>query len=66
MVQQRDAKDQTKRIYVAIFLTALVLRLAYCFYLQKFMWGGEFRYTTADTPSYLDSFMNLIHYKIHE
>jgi len=62
MVQQRDAKDQTKRIYVAIFLTALVLRLAYCFYLQKFMWGGEFRYTTADTPSYLDSFMNLIHY----
>jgi len=59
---QLEARDPAKRIYVAIFLTALVLRLAYCFYLQQFMWGREFRYTTADTPSYLDSFMNLIHY----
>ena len=60
--QQIETRNSTKKIYIAIFLTALVLRLAYCFYLQKFMWGGEFRYTTADTFSYLDSFMNLIHY----
>lgn len=60
--QQTDLRDNTKRIYLVIFLTALLLRLIYCFYLQQFMWGGGFRYTTPDTSSYLNSFMNLIHY----
>jgi hypothetical protein len=61
MQQQIEQRDTTKRVYVAIFLIALLLRLAYCFYLQQFMWG-RFKFVDGDTSTYLDSFMNLIHY----
>ena len=45
----------------AIFGLALVLRLIYAFYLQKYFSGG-LKFSTSDTPSFLDSFLNLINY----
>ena len=56
-----ESRDISRSTYLIIFFTALFLRLAYCFYLQKFMWGS-FKYVDGDTPTYLNSFMNLIHY----
>ncbi len=50
---------KAQRNYFYIFCLALLLRLVFCFYLQKYYWG-EFKFVLADTSSFLDSFTNLI------
>ena len=44
-----------------IFIFSFEFRLIYAFYLQKYFSGG-FKYATADTSSYMDSFLNLINH----
>jgi len=44
-----------------IFGAAVTLRLVYAFHLQKYFSGG-FRFTTGDTSTYMDSFLNWMNY----
>lgn len=44
-----------------VFAVALLVRLVYAFYLQKYFSGG-FGFTTNDTSSYMDSFINLVNH----
>ncbi len=55
------SSQQDILFYALIFLVAVVLRIAFAFYFQQFMWG-EFRFFHPDTPTYLNSFMNLLNY----
>lgn len=44
-----------------IFSVAATLRLVYAFYLQKYF-SGDYRFITADTSSYMDSFLNWVNH----
>jgi len=55
----RALPRQTRNALVIIFVTALVLRLAFSFYLSKYYYGG-LTYTFGDTESFARSFINLI------
>ena len=57
----RNILVNPKQKYILIFSVALLLRLIYAFYLQKFMWGS-YRFVHPDTYTYLNAFTNLIEY----
>jgi hypothetical protein len=59
IIQKRFSMNKTGCLYLTIFSVALILRLTFSFYFQKYFWG-EFRYVLPDTPTYLNSFLNLI------
>jgi len=50
-----------KHPLISIFITALLLRLAFSFYFQQFYFG-EFIFKYRDTSSYLDPILNLINH----
>ncbi len=49
----------SQRVWLSIFFLAFITRIFFSFYAQKILWG-DYRFAYADTPTYLDSFRNLI------
>ena len=61
MSSLKAAWKENKKILLIFLITALVIRISFSFYFQKFYFG-ELTFELNDTESYLRPILNLIEY----